>query len=139
MVSNDLDSKTLPQEIFSEFKGVFSDKLGTYNKGKVSLKLKPDTVAVFHKARPVPFSLVKKVENEITKLVDKCILEPVELSEWGTPTVSIPKNDSSIRICGDYSLTLNPYLLVDRYPLPKINDLLNSLAGGNIFSKIDLK
>lgn len=34
---------------------------------------------------------------------------------------------------------MNPYLLVDRYPLPKINDLLNSLAGGNIFSKIDLK
>ena len=41
-------------------------------------------------------------------------------------------------ICGDYKVTINPVLDVDRYPLLKPDDLLTSLTGGQKFSKIDL-
>ena len=48
------------------------------------------------------------------------------------------KKDGSIRICGDYKITVNQASKVDSYPLPKIDDLFASLAGGKTFSKLDL-
>lgn len=46
--------------------------------------------------------------------------------------------DGTVRICGDYKLTVNQAAKVDSYPLPKINDLFASLAGEQSFSKLDL-
>ena len=48
------------------------------------------------------------------------------------------KNDDSIRICGDYKQTINQVAIPDKYPLPKVDDLLASLAGGETFTKLDL-
>ena len=48
------------------------------------------------------------------------------------------KPDGSIRICGDYKVTLNRVAKTDTYPLPKIEDLFTSLSGGKFFSKMDL-
>ena len=44
----------------------------------------------------------------------------------------------AIRICGDYKLTANKASLVEHYPIPKIDDLLSTLAGGVTFSHLDL-
>lgn len=48
------------------------------------------------------------------------------------------KKDGSIRICGDFKVTINPVLSAEQYPLPLIGDLFTGLAGGQKFSKIDL-
>ena len=48
------------------------------------------------------------------------------------------KRDGSIRICGDYKLTINQATQTDTYPLPKIEDLFASLSGGKSFTKLDL-
>ncbi|KAG7307507.1 hypothetical protein JYU34_007710 [Plutella xylostella] len=66
------------------------------------------------------------------------IIEPVETADWATPLVPVPKADGGIRICADYKVTLNPVLLIDKYPLPKVEDLFVGLSGANYFSKIDL-
>ncbi len=58
------------------------------------------------------------------------ILEPVKFSPWGTPVVPIRKKDGSIRLCGDYKVTVNQETITETYPLPKIDDMLASLAGG---------
>ena len=47
------------------------------------------------------------------------------------------KHDGSIRICGDYKVTVNLAAKTDTYPLPKIDDLFASLSGGKLFSKVD--
>ena len=52
--------------------------------------------------------------------------------------VPVPKRDGSIRICGDFKVTINPFLCVDQYPLPKPNDLMACLTGGQMFTKLDL-
>ena len=41
-------------------------------------------------------------------------------------------------VCGDYKVTINPVLQVDQYPVPKADDLLATLAGGQKFSMLDL-
>ena len=52
--------------------------------------------------------------------------------------MTVPKPDGSVRICGDYKVTINPDLEVDHYPLPTLEDLFATLAGGLKFSKLDL-
>ena len=65
-------------------------------------------------------------------------LEEVSYSDWATPVVPVPKPDGSVRLCGDFKITVNPALQVDQYPMPKPEDLLATLAGGHNFTKLDL-
>eukprot|EP00731_Ephydatia_muelleri_P037772 Em0559g3a len=45
---------------------------------------------------------------------------------------------STLRVCGDYSVTVNPQLEEHRYPMPRPEDLMQRLGGGHGFTKIDL-
>ncbi|UYV67323.1 K02A2.6-like, partial [Cordylochernes scorpioides] len=49
------------------------------------------------------------------------------------------KRDGSIRICGDYRSTVNTIVESDTFPVPAAADLQVNLAGGKVFSKLDLK
>ncbi len=65
--------------------------------------------------------------------------EPVEVSDWAAPIVAVLKSDkTSIRICGDFRMTINPVSRLDAYPIPKIEDLFAMLTKGKWFTKIDL-
>lgn len=61
----------------------------------------------FFKHRTVPHALKARVEEEIIKLEKAGIIEPVAHSEWAAPVVPLVKQDGSIRLCGDYKLTVN--------------------------------
>lgn len=117
---------------------LFSDELGCYKNSQVSLTLKSDAKPIFYKARPVPFALRSAVENEITRLIKVGILVPVNFSDYASPVVPVLKHDGSIRLCADYSVTLNKQLVIDKYPLPRIEELFAKLHGGQKFSKLDL-
>ena len=41
-------------------------------------------------------------------------------------------------MCGDFKVTINPFLNVDQYPHPKPSDLMTCLTGGKMFTKLDL-
>jgi hypothetical protein len=81
------------------------------------------------------------VEEELKRLQSEGILSKVEWSDWATPIVPVPKQDGSVRICGDFKGTINPTLQAEQYPdpLPRIEDIFAHLAGGKKFSKIDLR
>ena len=66
------------------------------------------------------------------------VVEAVKFSEWAAPIVPVMKRDGSIRVCGDYKLTINQVALVDTYPLPLVQDIFASLANGSSFTKLDL-
>ena len=80
----------------------------------------------------------EKVEAELDRLHQQGIIEPVQFLDWAAPIVPILKQDGSVRICGDYKLTVNAVAKLDTYPLPRIDDLFTSLSGGKYFSKLDL-
>ncbi|XP_048003061.1 uncharacterized protein K02A2.6-like [Leguminivora glycinivorella] len=122
----------------SRYAQVFEDGLGCYTGEPVGFRLREGATPVFMRARPLAFALREPVDRALDQLVSDGIITPVECSDWATPIVPVVKSDGSIRICADYKLTLNKWLEIDRYPLPRIDDLLVKLNGGDKFSKIDL-
>ena len=48
------------------------------------------------------------------------------------------KDKESVRVRGNFKLTVNKVARLDRYPIPRIEDLLAKLAGGKRFSKLDM-
>lgn len=122
----------------AKYKSVFGDNLGVFKGGKVSLELKDDASPKFFKSRPVPLALRPAVEQEIDRLVDQEILEPVNFSKWATPVVAIRKKDGSIRLCGDYRATVNVAVKTNSYPLPTINEVLSIVNRARVMSKLDL-
>ncbi|XP_031422660.1 uncharacterized protein K02A2.6-like [Clupea harengus] len=124
--------------VLEKYAEVFKDELGSMKNIMTKLDLKSGSKPRFMKARAVPYALRPKVEAELKSLVESGVLEPVSVSEWATPIVPVIKKNGSIRICGDFKVTVNPVLEVEQYPLPLIEDLFAGLAGGKKFSKIDL-
>ena len=84
----------------------------------------------FHSPRPVPYALQKKVNQELDRMQREGVIRPVEKSDRATPVVVIRKGDGTVRLCGDYKVTINPYLDMGGYPMPNPRDLLATLAGG---------
>ena len=78
----------------------------------------------------MPHALKFKVEKEIERLVSLGHLKPVNVSEWATPIVSVLNGNGEVRICGDFKLTLNPNVIIDKYPLHTIDDIFAKLQGG---------
>ena len=66
------------------------------------------------------------------------VIQPVTHSDWAAPVVPVVKCDGSVRLCGDYKITVNKIAKFDSYPLPRIDDLFASLSGGRTFTKLDL-
>ena len=50
----------------------------------------------------------------------------------------VKKKDGSMRLCVDYQ-QLNKVTIKNRYPLPRIDDLMDQMVGVEVFSKIDLR
>ena len=85
----------------------------------------------------MPYALRGAIKKELDRLEANGILERVHTSRFATSIVPVPKCDGSVRICGDYKVTVNPELSADQYPLPKPDDIFATLAEGEKFSKID--
>lgn len=124
-------------KLLNSYEDLFKDELGCFNKFEVNLQLKEGVKPKFCKARTLPFALKEHVEAELIRLVDKGILLPVNHSDYATPIVPVRKANGSVRICADYSVTLNNDIYVDKYPLPRIEEVFAKLSGGEQFSKLD--
>ena len=117
---------------------LFKEELGTIKGATAKLHVIPDAKPRFCRPRSVPYALRSRVDQALEKLEADGIIEAVDFSEWAAPIVPVVKQDGSIRICGDYKLTVNQAAQIDVYPLPLVDDLFASLAGGKTFTKLDL-
>ena len=131
-------SSTRLQEVINKYSEVFRDELGTLNGRKAKIHVKENSKPQFYRHRAVPYALRAGVEKELDRLEKEGIIEPVQFSEWAAPIVPVRKKDGSVRICGDYKLTVNKVAEPDTYPIPKIEDLFAALEGGQTFTKLDL-
>ncbi|XP_055306725.1 uncharacterized protein K02A2.6-like [Sitodiplosis mosellana] len=78
------------------------------------------------------------IAKQLDDFVSKGILIPVDNSDWATPLVPLLKPSGDIRICGDYKVTINRFLIDFKYPLPRIDQIFASMQGGILFTKLDM-
>ncbi|XP_028164567.1 uncharacterized protein K02A2.6-like isoform X2 [Ostrinia furnacalis] len=135
---NFLSTDDLLEQLQSRYPFVFSDSLGKFNKYKVTLQLTENSKPIFFKPRPVAFALKSKIDAEIDRLISIGVLKPVQHAAYASPIVPVLKRNGSIRLCADYSVSINKQLLVEQYPLPTAQELFSRLHGGTEFSKLDL-
>ena len=75
------------------------------------------------------------IKKEIDKMLEEGIIKHSS-SPWASPVVLVRKKDGKVRFCVDYR-GLNAVTERDVYPLPLINDALETLAGCNLFTTLD--
>ena len=131
------NNKTL-EGLLSQYDELFEPQLGCYTGEPVVLN--ESTGAKFHKARPVPYALQKRVENALLKMEKDGVIERVSSATSAAPIVTVGKKDGDeVRVCGDFSVTYNSCANVETYPMPKIEDMHSALRGCTVFSVLDLK
>nr|XP_033495922.1 uncharacterized protein K02A2.6-like [Epinephelus lanceolatus] len=126
------------QEVLSRHETVFKAELGRLKGFKAKIHVASDATPCFYKPRSVPFAMKKKVEQELERLLQEKIIEPVKFSEWAAPIVPVLKPDTRARICGDYKLTVNKVSPIEQYPIPKMEDMIACLTGGEKYTKLDM-
>ena len=122
-----------------EFQDVFADEQGSHV-GRTSLikhKINTGSASPIKQApRRMPMAKRKIAEAEIDKMLKDDIIEPSN-SPWSSPVVLVNKKDGSPRFCVDFR-KLNGVTKKDAYPLPNAEELIDSLAGSQWFSTLDL-
>ncbi|XP_041651122.1 uncharacterized protein K02A2.6-like [Cheilinus undulatus] len=130
--------KTTLQLVLSKHEHVFKDELGTLKGTKATIHVKLNAVPRFFRPRSVPYAMRAKVDEELDRLLKEGIITPVKYAEWAAPVVPILKPTGSVRLCGDYKLTVNTVSSLEQYPIPRVEDLFAALSGGTQFTKLDM-
>jgi hypothetical protein len=79
----------------------------------------------------------EEVKNQVQDLLEKSLVRE-SLSPCAEPTMLSPKKDGGWRMCIE-SRAINKITIRYRFPLPRMDDLMDCLSGTNFFSKIYLK
>jgi hypothetical protein len=127
------------QQLLRQHAALFEPGLGKFTGPKVHLQVNRKVEPVFCKLRPVPHALRERVDNKINRLMQLGVFRPITHSAWAAPLVPIMKADKqTVRLCGDYKVTLNKAIITDQYTMPQAEDIFARLADGKIFSKVDM-
>jgi hypothetical protein len=82
---------------------------------------------------------LEEIKSQLQEYLERGWIRP-STSEFGAPVLFVRKKDGTLRMCIDYR-ALNNITVKDRYPLPRIDELLDRIAEARptVFSKIDLQ
>ena len=86
--------------------------------------------------RRVPIAFAAEEKKAIEDLKAKGVIRN-STSPWASPIVLVHKKDGGVRPCVDYR-KVNELVKPDDFPLPRIQDCLDAVAGSQLFSTFDL-
>ena len=95
-----------------------------------------DAALVRQPPRRVPFMMQPELDKEMNRMLEQGVVEPGQ-SPWSSPVVLVRKKDGSIRFCVDYR-RLNAVTRFDAYPLPRIDETIQSLSRAKFFTTLDM-
>ncbi|KAJ9527854.1 hypothetical protein QJQ45_005500 [Haematococcus lacustris] len=78
-----------------------------------------------------------EMKKQVVAFLEQGIIEPSS-SPYAAPVLFVKKKSGELRMCVDYR-QLNKITLRDQYPLPRVDDLFDRLAGCTVFSSLDLQ
>ena len=132
------------EKLCEDFPDLFKQELGCLRDFELEVKFKDHAKPVFCKPRRVPFTIQEDLNHAIDAGIKCGVWEKTNFNAYDTPVVPVRKalqpgqNKAKIRVCGDYSMTINPQLKDHRQLVPLPEDLMRKLGGGYSFTKVDL-
>ena len=102
-----------------------------------TIDLEPGTAPISKAPYRMAPAEMKELKAQLDELLQIGFIRP-SVSPWGAPVLFVKKKDGTLRLCIDYR-ELNKRTIKNKYPLPRIDDLLDQLQGARYFSKIDLR
>ena len=126
------------KHVLLEYQDVFARHdldLGCLTVVKHSIDTK-DSAPVKHRMRRTPIGIQDLEQQHLDKILKAGVIQP-STSEWASAPVLVRKKDGTVRWCIDYR-ALNDRTIKDCFPLPIIEDCLDSLQGTTTFSTLDL-
>lgn len=138
------EEKSSIENICAKYCDIFhlsGDKLTTTNLCPQTIKLKPDADPVFVKPYRLPHAQKVEINSQIEKMLKEGVIEPAR-SEWSSPILLVPKKidnsgEKKWRLVIDYR-KLNDRIRDDKFPLPNITEILDSLSGAIYYTHLDL-
>jgi hypothetical protein len=129
------------QQLLREFQDVLPPELPKELPPKRGVEHAIDLEPGSQPAAKAPYRLSEKENEEMRKqieeLLEKGLIEPSK-SPFAAPVLFVRKANGSLRMCVDYRM-LNSKTIKNKYPLPRIDDLLDRLGKAEVFTKIDLR
>ena len=125
-------------ELFREFSDVFSrgeDDLG--NTPLLEHAIETHGPPLRQPYRRQNTAVCREEMAQVQQMLSSNVIRPSN-SPWASPVVMVQKKDGSLRFCVDFR-QLNAATVKDAHPLPRIDDLLDTLHGAKWFSTLDLK
>ena len=126
-------------QLLAEYHDVFSldpTELGCTHSTEHTIKVTDDTQ--FKECfRQIPPPMVEEVRNHLKEMLELGAIRPSQ-SAWCNAVVLVRKKDGSLCFCINFQ-RLNACTKKDSYPLPQIQESLESLVGAGHFSCLDLK
>ena len=121
--------------ILENYTHMWDGRFGNVKAAKHRINLVPGAKPVFqphNRAGPKERELEKM---EIDKMKESGVIQP-STSERAAPIVFAPKKDGTLRFCIDYR-RLNLVTIRDSYPIPRMDECIDSLGHAEIFSTLD--
>ena len=128
------------QSILNEFSDIFPKDLPAGLPPSRDVDHRIELVPGAEPPHRAPYRMSPKgldeLKQQLQDLTEKGYIQLL-VSPFGAPVLFVPKKDRGMRMCIDYR-ALNRVTVHNRYPLPRIDELLDRLRGAKFFTKIDL-
>lgn len=132
------------ERICAKYPDIFhlpGDKLSTTPIYEQTIDLKPPSRPIYTKPYRLPYSQKSEIDNQIKNMLNDGIIEEAR-SAWSSPLLLVPKKldnagNRKWRVVIDYR-KLNNQIQDDKFPLPNISEILDSLSGAIYFTHLDL-
>ena len=134
--SRTLEEKTILNEFKEVFPKVLSNQLPPQRNVDHAIDLIPGSEPPSRSTYRLSYVEMDELKKQLADLLAKGFIKP-STSPFGAPVLFVHKKEGTLRLCVDYR-ALNKITIKNRYPLPRIEELMDHLAGAKYFSKIDL-
>ena len=122
-------------EMLRKHSSLWDGALGTIRATEHRIPVEPGTKPI----RSMPYhkepAMREMVAKEVHKMLNAGVIEPAR-TEWASPVVLVPKKEGCLRFCVDYR-RLNAKMLADSYPLPRMDNCIESLGDAAVFTTLN--